>query len=340
MKKLGFFGKLIFWCNSLVAFLLVVSFVLPYLKPSSFPTLSLLSLLVSPLILLNLLFALYWLIQFKRPFWLSFAVLVIASFQFSSFFEFSSEGDPSAYKNTLRIVSYNVRLFNAYEENNTDNVSEVIQKIIAEEQPDVFSIQEFYREPKANFDAFPYQYIHFKNKSAKLGHAVFSKFPIVHSGAFDFKDSYNNTLYVDIVKGTDTLRIYNLHLQSLGILPKVDYLQEGDKDRLRARIANAFSLQEKQAIEILEHRRQSPYPTIVAGDFNNTPFSYVYRTLNKDMQDAFLERGSGLGTTFNFDGYPMRIDYIFTSETLDVLNFETLENTFSDHYPVRATVGW
>ena len=58
------------------------------------------------------------------------------------------------------------------------------------------------------------------------------------------------------------------------------------------------------------------------------------------MKDSYLERGNGLGTTYLFDSYPMRIDYIFASEAFDILNFETIRQTFSDHYPIISTVGW
>ena len=339
-KKFNFLGKIIYWSNCLFAFLLLVSFVLPYLKPSTFPSLSLWSLVVSPLILVNLIFALYWLVRLKRKFWLSFILLVIAYFHFHPFFELSSEGDPSAYDNTLNVLSYNVRLFNAYEADNSENVSEIVSKIIEEQQPDVFCVQEFYRDSIADFSSFPYKYVHFKNGKVKLGHAVFSKYPIVNQGAFDFKDSFNNTLFVDILKGSDTLRVYNLHLQSLGILPTVGYLQEGDKDRLRKRMSRAFIKQEKQVNAIMKHKNESPYPVVITGDFNNTSFSYCYRRLKKGMKDGFIERGSALGTTYDFDGYPMRIDYILASDTMDVVSFETLGESFSDHYPIRATLGW
>ena len=82
--------------------------------------------------------------------------------------------------------------------------------------------------------------------------------------------------------------------------------------------------------------KDSKYPVILAGDFNNTAFSYVYRKLQQNMKDAFVEKGSGLGTTFMFNFYPMRIDYIFGSKQLEVLKFTSLEQTFSDHFPVAA----
>ena len=340
MKKLGIFGKLLYWGNCIVALLLIISFVLHYLPPSRFPTLSLLSLAVSPLLLLNILFAVYWIIRLKKKFIFSALVLTIAYFHFNPFIEFSSEGNVSEYDHSLKILSYNVRLFNAYEEDASEEFLIPFASMIQEHDPDVICIQEYFKNRKLSFANYPYSYIHFQGETNKLGHAIFSKYPIAQKGAFDFEHSYNNTLFVDIVKNKDTVRVYNLHLQSLGVIPSVDYLQEGDKERMFKRLSRGFTMQEQQTEAILRHRENSPYPVIFAGDINNTPFSYVYRRLQADMQDGFLERGSGLGTTFSFDSYPMRIDYIMADEHFDFIKFQTITETFSDHYPVTATFGW
>jgi endonuclease/exonuclease/phosphatase family metal-dependent hydrolase len=129
-------------------------------------------------------------------------------------------------------------------------------------------------------------------------------------------------------------------LQSLGIIPRVSFLQESDNEKLRKRISGAFEKQQGQVQAILEHKQKTIHPVIICGDFNNTPFSYSYRKLKDGMHDAFRERGNGLGTTFKFEKFPMRIDYIFASEGLDIVSFDTMKKTFSDHYAVRATVGW
>jgi endonuclease/exonuclease/phosphatase (EEP) superfamily protein YafD len=126
---------------------------------------------------------------------------------------------------------------------------------------------------------------------------------------------------------------------SLGVLPSVNSLQEGDKKKLYSRMTLAFEKQQEQVETILAHINTSKYPVILAGDFNNTAFSYIYRKLQEGMKDAFVEKGNGLGTTFRFDSYPVRIDYILTSETLKVLDFETLDETFSDHFPITAVLG-
>ncbi len=348
MKKSGFFEKVIFWLNNIVSFLLVASLVLPYLSPKDFPNLSLLSLAISPLLVLNFLFVIYWLLRKKRKVLLSIGVLIIAYIFFNPFIKISTDGNIEDFEKSINLLSLNVHLFNAYEENSVKNVSKIFENLLADQQPDIICIQEYYRDKAPDFSEYPYQYIHFKKttnrkgvtKENVLGHAILSKYPIVNSGAFDFNKTYNNSIYADVVVDKDTIRVYNLHLKSMGILPSVSLLQEGDKEKLRKRLSNSFVVQEEQMMAILEHKNASPYPVLLAGDFNNTSFSYIYRKIGTDMKDAFLERGNGIGATYLFDSYPMRIDYIFTSDAFEVLKFNAVKQTFSDHYPVTATIGW
>ncbi len=60
------------------------------------------------------------------------------------------------------------------------------------------------------------------------------------------------------------------------------------------RMGNAFALQHRQVEIFDEHRQGSKHKMIIAGDFNNTPFSYVYKRVRGTMKDSFIEQGSGL----------------------------------------------
>ena len=337
-KKLGLFNKLIYWINLLVAFILLISFVLPYIPPQRFPTLSLLSLAVFPLIIINFLFVIYWIFKLKLKVLISASILLIAHFHFGSFIQFSSEENNLDSSNSISILSYNVHLFNAYEDKPAQQlVPKILSEIIELKKPEIICIQEYYSDNQADFSAYPYQFIHYKEKN-KLGHAIFSKYPLINKGSFEFDKTYNNSIYADVIKGNDTLRIYNLHLNSFGIRPSVSLLQEGDKEKFRKRISKAFAKQERQSEKILNHKNNSSYPVLLCGDFNNTSFSYVYRKLSHSMNDAFVESGNGMGTTYLFDSFPMRIDYILASKELEVVQFETIKKSFSDHYPIFATV--
>jgi len=341
LENYSFLEKIIHYLNIIVALLLLCSFIVPYFPPSTFPTFSLLSLAVSPLIVFNFLFLIYWLFRFKKSFFVSGAVLCATYFYFNPFYKISTEGNTMPKEHSLSILSYNVRLFNAYEEHvSATEVKKHISNLINTNTPDIICIQEYYKKTAPSFKEYPYQFIHFKNKKQKLGHAIFSKYPLIQKKGFDFKDSFNNTIYADVVVDTDTLRLYNLHLQSLGILPSVAFLQKKGTERIKNKISQSFVRQQEQVKFISESIKKSSHPVIIAGDFNNTPFSYIYNTLKKEMNDAFLEKGNGLGTTYRFEGYPMRIDYILSSKKLEILKFKTIKNTFSDHYPITTTIGW
>lgn len=288
-----------------------------------------------------MLFVVYWLLRMRKEFLLSLVVLILTYFSFNTFFKFSSEGDATEFNNSLSILSYNVRLFNAYEKNpSEEKVQQQLSALLTEKNPDILVLQEYYKGNEVSFENYPYRSVHFKNDRIKLGHAIFSKYPVVGKGGFDFEDSNNNSIYVDVLVKEDTLRVYNLHLQSMGILPNIDYLQERGSDKIKRRIAQRFVKQEEQVMTILGHKERSPYPVILAGDLNNTPFSYVYHKLQSGMKDAFLERGNGLGTTYKFEHYPMRIDYVLAPEQWEVIHFETISETFSDHSPVFAKLAW
>lgn len=335
---MGLIDKILYALNLVAAILLMLSFVTPYIPPENFPLLSALSLMVSPLLVINFLFIIYWLIRLKKRVWLSAVLLVVGYFHFNAFWKWGTDNELTS-NDQLKLLSFNVQLFEAYKEEPDPEVYTKFKTLIDEHQPDVLLIQEFYRQKSKVFDVFPYQYVHFRG-NRKLGHAIFSKYPLLNKGAFDFDSTNNNCIFADVVTKTDTLRVYNIHLQSFKISPSVAALQDGSTKQLGKNIRKGFKLQQQQIASVLEHSTGSGYPVIMGGDLNNTAFSYVYRKIAQQYQDSFHEAGSGLGSTFTFDFYPVRIDYIFAEPPLKVLDFETLKRPFSDHRPIMSTIGW
>ena len=76
-KRLRFLGRIIFFLNSIFAALLLLSYILPYAVPKNFPILSVFSLLVPVFIVINFCFMLFWILNVRKQFLLSFFVLVI-----------------------------------------------------------------------------------------------------------------------------------------------------------------------------------------------------------------------------------------------------------------------
>jgi endonuclease/exonuclease/phosphatase family metal-dependent hydrolase len=102
------------------------------------------------------------------------------------------------------------------------------------------------------------------------------------------------------------------------------------------RLRNAYIKRAYQAEMLNKKIKESPFPVIVCGDFNDVPNSYSYFTVKGDLQDAFLKKGSGIGRTFRSISPTLRIDYILADKKFKVIQFSKLKVPYSDHYPIVA----
>lgn len=340
MKKLGLIDKFIFFLNSVFALCLLLSLFVPFIPPQEFPLLALLSLVVSPLLLINVMFFLYWVLRVKRHLLLSLIVLLICAVQFNSFYRFDFAEAPPLKENQLKVMNYNVRLFNIYSWIEEEDIPKQISQFIADSDPDVISFQEYSGNKEVNLSSYPHSFKHLVRQKPEFGQAIYSKYPIINKGSLGFKDTSNNAIFVDIKKGNDTIRLYNIHLQSMQVHESdVDFDQETSK-RLLRRMAQSFHNQQRQAEKVLKHSQATDHKTIIMADLNNTAFSYAYRKIKGSKKDAFAERGKGLGSTFVFKKIPLRIDFILTDPSFKINAFKTHTEKFSDHYPVSAVVSW
>lgn len=339
MQGLNWFDKFLFFLNSLAAVALLLAYLLPYIPPGKFALISVLSLGVPFLIIVNFLFILYWLLRWKRQILLSSVVLVLGINHVTSIYEISSSEDPTGRTELFKVMSYNVRQFNEYGWSKEVDIPKKISQFIKKEDPDVVSIQEYFTGEEHVARSFKYKYIKLKTKDAYFGLAILSKYPIIKSGSLDFPTATNNNaVYADIVKGEDTLRIINAHLQSFSVKPNLDNLEKQQTKRVFLGMGQTFVRQQRQMNILLDLIKDSPHEVILMGDFNNTAYSYVYRELKSEgLYDAYKEAGNGFGKTFEFRYFPLRIDFILPSEALEILSFETYDIPFSDHFPVSAT---
>lgn len=345
MKNLNWFDKFLFLLNVLLALALLFSYLLPYIPPKTFALLSVLSLGVPMLILLNAVFLLYWLIKLKRQVLLSFLVLLLGINHVTSVFEVSGTDEYEEELTTITVMSYNVRQFNQFRWSDDLGIPEKISKFIQDQDPDILAMQEYYKGELDIALRFPHKYIKQKEKSAEFGLAIFSKHPIINSGSLDFSTpSNNNAVYADIVVEGDTLRVINTHLQSYTIKPNITNLEieSEESKRVFLGMGQTFVTQQEQMEMIFDLIEEAPYDkVIILGDFNNTAYSYIYReTRSRGFNDAYKEAGNGFGRTFDFDYFPLRIDYIFAHESMEVISFETFEVHYSDHFPIKARIGF
>jgi endonuclease/exonuclease/phosphatase family metal-dependent hydrolase len=312
----------------------LVGYALPYISPKYASSLAVLSLTVPVLIIVNIIFVIYWAIGLKRQFLLSLVCLVFGYFASTPMYIFSSKKNSA--NNKISIMNYNVRVFNAYKWIENKDIPTKIASFIKTENPDILCIQEFHTSSTINY---PYRYIKTVKNSKHFGQAIYSKYNIINKGSLDFKNTSNNAIFIDIVKGLDTIRIYNLHLESLGLNVNKENLGQKSSEKLLKRLSKEFKKQQKQVEQILKHKNNCKYPVIISGDFNNTAYSWTYHKLIHNMKDSYIESGKGFGKTFELKKIPLRIDFIFADKAFIFTEHKNYTNSYSDHEPIMAIVG-
>jgi len=209
-------------------------------------------------------------------------------------------------------------------------------------------ISEFPKKLHLNYSFYSYNPIFDFDRLHHFGLAIFSKYPIIKKETVTLDPhNFNSSFqYVDIVKGTDTIRVVNVHLQTLRLsehnriylnhpsLSDQEDVQESKN--ILTKYKNGILKRYYQSDFVKQNLNQSPYPVILCGDFNDVPNSYSYYTIGKNMTNAFAEKGCGLGSTFDGISPTLRIDNIFTDNIFSVLQVAQFKNKLSDHYPVSA----
>jgi len=343
MKQLSWFNKVMFVLNIVLTVLTFVAYLLPFLAPKLFPLLSVLTLILPLFLILNGLFFLYWLLQLKRQIIISGIVLLLGITFINKFYKFSSNDLPHE-EGDFVVMSYNVRLFNLFQWLPKEGVGEEILTFINDNNPDILCIQEYSESANIDLKVYQYKFVFMHGKKIKTGQAIFSKYPIIDKGKIELPKSDNSVVFADIRKGKDTIRVYNMHLQSIKITPDVNEIQDNvdaiNKEKSQQvfkRIRKAFEKQQSQAALLMNHKNDCKFPVIICGDMNNSAFSYVYRSIKGNLNDCFEETGNGFGQTYNFKYYPARIDYIFADKKMKVKSFTNFPKFLnSDHYPVMT----
>lgn len=331
--------KIIFWCNSIVALLLLLSYTLPYVLPKSFPSLSVFSLAIPVLIIINLIFCVFWILRLKKQFLLSLIILVLGYKHILLFYNVTGKTKVETVSD-VKLLTYNVRLLNNFKWTADDSIKHKIANFVKEEHPNIVCFQEFWLDDESLFaKQYKYSYV-FKTTSSRIGQAIFSNYPIVKKGSLNFNSpkTGNNAIYADLKVQDTILRVYNVHLQSLGVDPEHEELNQEASERFIKKVGNSFAEQQLQVETIKNHLTDFGGRYVICGDFNNTAFSYIYKELKNELelQDTFENSGSGFGQTFKLKKFPLRIDFILTDKQFNIKKHSNFTHRFSDHYPVEA----
>jgi endonuclease/exonuclease/phosphatase (EEP) superfamily protein YafD len=301
----------------------------------------------------------WFLINRRRALWPVITVVVGCIFLPRTFAFGKKHNANESQEQTFKVMSYNAHVFmlNA-DRRNAENREQIgkMKDWIAESGADILCLPEFYDEDIKLFRTTS----HFRNAGFKhvvkmkktrrvkekqyWGLALFSKFPIIGSKDTVFQ-AQNGMIRADIKVGNDTVRVIALHLYSMTLnLSKLAHQKQVDgvvrEGKFTfAKMKDGFKMRSREVGALESWARSSPYPVILCGDFNEIPYGYVYGRLRQKYANAFEEKGSGFGFTFNHIPYFIRIDHQFYDQAkLKLEDFQTFRNVkYSDHYPLMGT---
>lgn len=351
---------------------LSVSMLLLYILPVTNQRVSwfinLFALLLPVLLILQIGFLVFWFLAKRKLVWIPVITLLLCWGLIGSLIGFH----PSAKKKIkggtdFRVATWNTHLFNFFE--NDGHLDAAMMKEAKDFHADVFAVQEFVFSLDSSSpitlekvkQQLGFKYVVAANDRAFGVHtnlkqkneryhpfcvAIFSNHPILQWKKVQSLKEYNHTfLWADILVNTDTIRIFNIHLQSMhfgrneyAFIENIDQqdmnnVQSSGKNIIR-KMRTAYLLRASQAMDVKAEIDQSPYPVIICGDMNDVPNSYAYQTISKNLYDSYTEKGWGIGRTFQFLSPTLRIDYVLHSKQLELKQVQIIRPSPGDHNPV------
>jgi endonuclease/exonuclease/phosphatase family metal-dependent hydrolase len=360
-RKLGFirftFYTFAILINGIVALCMIIGKTACFISPNDHILPSYLGLAFPYLLLANLVFLLFWIV--RRKIYLLIPIIAIVICYSEARRTFSLGHDHKAEGDTISVTSYNVQMFQFFapkEKNQT-------LKHIEECGSDIVCIQEFGHSKRKGYLSqeeisntlsphYPYCAV-YENQltwNAQIGVAILSKYPIVKKGVIDYESEHNSAVYADIVVKGDTIRVFDCHFESNKLteeekakLRKIKAVSKNDANSVvnsvSTKMSTSYKIRAKQAEIVNNLIKQTKYPIILCGDFNDVPVSYTYHTVVGDrLVDSFEECGSGYGYTYNGKLFHFRIDQIMHSKEGKALQFKIGKDKYSDHYPISCKI--
>ncbi|MFA0963175.1 endonuclease/exonuclease/phosphatase family protein [Roseivirga sp. BDSF3-8] len=328
-----------------------------YVPPDLFWPAGILALFIPLLLLIQVLLAIYWL--FRRVVWIliPLSLLAIGYGHIRSTISLHASAEGVDEGALLTVLNYNTGYFQGKKDDTgapapKADVAESVATELLINDADVICLQKFVQWPHGRGQSFASRmrsegytmYFPAGEDSTEViaGVAIFSRLPVTGSGEFELSPRLRHrAAWVDVVRGEDTVRVVNVHFPAINTTEAGPFTAK--KDQTGEEIIANLRVRQKARTEeldvLLDFLAYSPYPVLICGDFNETPYSYTYRKLNAFYDNAFEEAGRGFGVTYlPFSPFLLRIDHQFYDDRLVATTFETMKDIkLADHYPIRAS---
>ncbi len=268
---------------------LLLSYFAPYANPKSFWLFAFFGLAFPYLLVVNIIFLVWWIIRWNKLYWVSLVVILIGWNDMKNLFHFGNKMENM--KGRIKVLSYNVRNFDLYNWSHNKETRNNIFSFLKKESADIVCLQEFFQGDSGYFETLDsvlaatrsvdnhIRYTLTRRNKDHWGIATISKYPIVFKGKIPFKYKSNSIcIFSDLKIGEDTVRVYNMHLQSISFgyadykfiealkenndTLDVDDIEIASKNILR-RIKRAFIKRATQTEKIIAHIKNFKYPVII-----------------------------------------------------------------------------
>ena len=364
-KKKTNFHQILTGLMLFVHFCVLTAFVFS-LMAGIFPTdklwiFSFFGLIYFPLYIANIGFTVLWMLM-RRKFWmLSTIPLVLGFMTFREHFNIRFSGQYTRTNEDIKVMTFNVRGFEPTKGTTHDGFKQKAFSTIKNEKPDIIGFQDYTIPIKGKYGieglqkllGLPYtaskNYSIYSDNISVNGVGILSRYPIVDTQPIAIDSGYT-CISVDILYHSRKIRVISIHLQSYSLYSEEKVILSAprsfsnfdekrikrDSRKIAWKLRWAFRRRAPEARKVAEFIKTSPYPVILCGDFNDTPASYVYRTISHSLEDPFPKYGSGIAKTYNESKYPFRIDYILHSKEFTSQDFLIIPTRLSDHNPVTA----
>ncbi|AYO58719.1 AP endonuclease [Chryseobacterium sp. 6424] len=296
-----------------------------YVPPKVFAWMNMLSLAFPFLLIIHTVLCMMWLVLWKKRAFIFLAATLLFYYPAKRWINFTApaEGEVADFK----VLTMNIK--------GAAYGKETLYSYLKNSNADVILVQEYAKNLK-NTD-----YPNTVQSYSIVGLA--SKTKVIEHQRIE-TSSNGESFYADIeIKGR-TVRFINMYLNPFAfdknkVKPSEDYEKNKRKVRyIAGTLIPTFKIHQDEVAAIRKAVLDSPYPVVLAGDFNAVPSSYEYYQLSDVLHDAFLTAGNGLSTSFHDYKFPIRIDYIFSSKDLKPISYWVdRHEKMSDHYPVIAT---
>ncbi|WBV59238.1 endonuclease/exonuclease/phosphatase family protein [Chryseobacterium camelliae] len=319
--------RLIFLILHVGIFILLLGVLMnSFVPPKVFPWFNLLSLGFPVLISAYIFLIFFWIVSWKKR---AFVFLLLGLLFFKPVVRWVNFSSKKEVESDLKIVSLNTK-------GGKLGVDE-IQDYINRQNADLIFLQE-----DGEVD---YQFNGLKKEKKISIVSLYSKFRVIDYKDLQLYQNFNAFAdRTDIEIKGKTYRFINIYLQPFKFeknMVKLNGNSEDDEVKVKnivKRLIPNFKDHQDQIEIIKKEIDNSPYPVFVIGDFNAVPNSYEYYKVSEDLKDTFVEVGRGSGTSFHDFKFPLRIDYVFTSKSIQPVSYKVDRNVqISDHFPVITT---